>query len=46
MKKKIDLCILEICMEKNEIGFDRTLYVDDGGDAEMTKVAEYKYLCE
>ena len=38
----IYLCILEICMEKNGIGFSRTLFVDDGGDAEFTKVAEYQ----
>ena len=37
----IYLCILEICMEKNGIGYTRKLFVDDGGDAEYTKVAEY-----
>ena len=37
----IYLCILEICMEKNGIGYDRELFTDDGGDAELTKVAVY-----
>ena len=37
----IYLCILEICMDKKEIEFTRTLFADDGGDAELTKVAEY-----
>ena len=40
----IYICILEICMEKNGIRFERSLFVDEGGDAEMTKVAEYKVL--
>ena len=38
----IYLCILEICMRKNEIEFERTLFADDGGDAELTKVAVYR----
>ena len=37
----IYLCILEICMDKKEIGFTRELFIDDGSDAELTKVAEY-----
>ena len=37
----IYLCILEICMEKNGIEYDRELFTDDGGDAELTKVAVY-----
>lgn len=37
----IYLCILEICMEKNGIAFERTLFIDDGGDAALTKVAVY-----
>ena len=38
----IYLCILEICMQKNGIEFERTLFADDGGDAELTKVAVYR----
>ena len=37
----IYLCILEICMEKNRIEYDRELFTDDGGDAELTKAAVY-----
>ncbi len=37
----IFLCILEICMAKNNIKFSRTLFVDDGDDREFTKNAEY-----
>lgn len=37
----IYLCILEICMNKKGIGFTRELFTDNGGDAELTKVAEY-----
>lgn len=37
----IYLCILEICMLKKGIPFSRALFVDHGGDAELTKVAEY-----
>ena len=37
----IYLCILEICMEKNGAGYDRELFTDDGGDAELTRVAVY-----
>lgn len=40
----IYLCILEICMLNNGIKFERALFVDDGSDAEMTKVAEYTVL--
>ena len=38
----IYLCILEICLQKNEIAFERSLFPDDGGGAERTKVAVYK----
>lgn len=38
----IYLCILEICMEKNGIGFTRELFADNGEDREMTKVAVYR----
>ena len=38
----IYLCILEICLQKNSIVFERELFTDDGGDAEFTKVATYK----
>ena len=38
----IYLCILEICMRKNGISFERELFVDDGSDAEMTKAAVYR----
>ena len=37
----IYLCFLEICMLEKQIVFARKLFVDDGGDAEYTKVAEY-----
>ena len=37
----IYLCIMEICMNKKGIGYTRELFADDGGDAELTKVAEY-----
>ena len=37
----IFLCILEICMEKEQIHFRRELFADDGSDKEFTKSAEY-----
>ena len=37
----IYLCILEICMNNKGIGFARELFIDHGGDAELTKVATY-----
>lgn len=37
----IYLCILEICLYKNGIKFERELFTDDGGEAEMTKSAKY-----
>lgn len=37
----IYLCILEICMSKKEIEFKRELFIDNGDDTELTKVAEY-----
>ena len=37
----IFLCILEICMEKEQIHFRRELFADDGSDREFTKSAEY-----
>lgn len=40
----IYLCILEVCLYKNGIEFERKLFVDNGGDAEMTKVAEYNLV--
>lgn len=38
----IYLCILEICLEKNGLSFERELFTDDGSDAEYTKSAVYK----
>ena len=38
----IFLCILELCMAKNGIDFERTLFVDDGADKEYIKSAEYR----
>lgn len=38
----IYLCFLEICMEKEKIKFDRTLFADEGTDAELTKSAVYR----
>ncbi|MBQ0036724.1 MAG: nitroreductase [Firmicutes bacterium] len=40
----IFLCILEICMQKNELKYDRTLFVDNGEDIEYTKSAVYKKI--
>ena len=40
----IYLCFLEICMQKGGIGFERTLFPDDGGKAELTKVAAYRLV--
>ncbi|MCQ2550670.1 MAG: nitroreductase [Clostridia bacterium] len=37
----IYLCILEICLKKQGIGFERQLFVDQGTDDEYTKVAVY-----
>ena len=38
----IFLCILELCMQKQNIAFERALFVDDGSDREYTKAAEYR----
>ena len=38
----IYLCILEICLCKNGIEFERELFTDNGSEAEMTKVAVYR----
>lgn len=38
----IYLCILEICLSKNGIAFARELFIDNGGDTELTKVAVYE----
>ena len=38
----IYLCILEICLQKNEISYERELFADEGGDIELTRVAIYK----
>lgn len=38
----IYLCILEICMEQKGMPFERTLFVDDGGEREYTKAAKYR----
>ena len=40
----IFLCILELCMAHNNIGFERTLFPDDGGDREYTRSAEYRII--
>lgn len=37
----IYLCILEICLHKNGIKFERELFADNGGEEEMTKSAKY-----
>ena len=42
----IYLCILEICLDKNGISYERELFVDDGSDAEYTKSAMYKTYTE
>ena len=38
----IYLCILEICLLKNGIAFDRELFTDDGGDEEFTRISVYR----
>ncbi len=38
----IYLCILEICLYKKNIEFERRLFIDNGDDAELTKAAVYK----
>ena len=38
----IYLCILEVCMQKNGIDFERALFTDAGGEDEFTKVAVYR----
>ncbi|MDO5444220.1 MAG: nitroreductase family protein [Eubacteriales bacterium] len=40
----IYLCILEICMQKNGLAYERELFSDDGGDRELTKAAVYKLV--
>lgn len=40
----IYLCILEICLEKNQIKYTKSLFVDEGTNDELTKVAVYKLL--
>lgn len=37
----IFLCILELCMNNKGIVFTRELFIDNGSDVELTKVAEY-----
>ncbi len=38
----IFLCFMELCMEKEGMDFERTLFTDKGEDAELTLNAEYK----
>ena len=38
----IFLCFLEICLKHENIKFERTLFIDDGGDAELTLLAQYR----
>ncbi len=38
----IFLCILEICMQKNGIEYQKELFPDNGGSEKLTKVAIYK----
>lgn len=40
----IYLLILEVCLEKKKIGYERKLFVDTGTDDEFTKVAEYSLM--
>ena len=37
----IYLCVLEVCLQKNGIAYDRALLADDGGDRPLTPVAVY-----
>ena len=37
----IIMCFLELCLGHEGISFERTLYTDDGSDAELTLNAEY-----
>lgn len=39
----IFLCILEICLNNKGIDFARGLFIDNGNDAGLTKVAEYTF---
>lgn len=38
----IYLCILEICLQKDGVRFERELFPDAGGEEEFTRVAVYK----
>ena len=38
----IFLCFLELCLNKNNIEFDRTLYVEENADNEINLTATYK----
>lgn len=40
----IFLCFMELCMEKEGIEFERTLFTDQGEDTELTLNAEYKLM--
>ena len=42
----IFLCILEICMQHGSLAYDRELFPDAGGDAELTKSAVYRLTPE
>lgn len=37
----IFLCFLELCLQKNGVGYERTLFPDGGGEAPLTKSAIY-----
>ncbi|MDD3140539.1 MAG: hypothetical protein PHX08_16435 [Lachnospiraceae bacterium] len=40
----IFLCFLELCMQKENINYEKLLYVDSGSDIEKTLTAVYKLI--
>ncbi len=37
----IFLCFLELCLDKNNINYDRSLYVEENHENEMNLLAKY-----
>lgn len=40
----IFLCFIELCLNKNDINFDRTLYVEENAESEKNLTATYKII--
>ncbi|MBR3254652.1 MAG: hypothetical protein IKF97_00260 [Clostridia bacterium] len=38
----IFLCFLELCLEKNKLNYDRTLFVEENHENERNLIATYK----